>query len=61
MTSKFLQALAKLKPSAPGKVRAERKKSKTTPRGAIAFQADVYRGKSVRTSMDAPRKRVAEH
>lgn len=42
MTSKFMQALAKLKPSSISKVRAELSKSGAAPRGAMAFQVDVY-------------------
>jgi len=42
MTSKFMQALAKLKPSSASKVRAALSKSGEAPRGAMAFQADVY-------------------
>jgi hypothetical protein len=61
MTSKFLQALTKLKPSSPGKVHAERKKSPTSPRGAVAFQADVYRGNGVPAVTNVPRAPVAEH
>lgn len=61
MTTKFLQALAKLKPSSSRQVRVERDKSETTPRGAVAFQADVYRRKRVVTVTPAPRTRVVEH
>lgn len=62
MTSKFLQALAKLKPSSPSEVRAERSnKSETTLHGAVAFQADVYRRKRVGIVANAPIARVVEH
>lgn len=61
MTTKFLQALAKLKPSSSSQVRDERSKSETIPRGAVAFQSDVYRRKRVVTVANAPRTRVAEH
>lgn len=61
MTSKFLQALTKLKPSSTREVRAERNKSNATPRGAVAFQADVYRRKPIVAIAHTPEDRVAEH
>lgn len=61
MTTKFLQALAKLKPSSSSQVRDERNKSETPPRGAVAFQTDVYRRKRGVTVTTTPKTRVVEH
>lgn len=61
MTVKFLQALAKLKPSSPGEVRAEREKSESPRRGAVAFQADVYRRRHRVPMINTSRSRAIEH
>ena len=54
MTSKFMQALAKLKPSSVSKARLELSKSREAPRGAMAFQADVYLPKPDAKVANAP-------
>ncbi len=61
MTSKFLQALAKLKPSSTVEVRAQREKSGATHRGAVAFEADVYRRKRNVAVVKFSRSRITEH
>lgn len=59
MTTKFLRALSKLKPPAPGQARVEQ--TETGPRGAVAYQSDVYRKKRPAVPVDDTKTRVAEH
>lgn len=59
MTTKFLQALGKLKPSSPEQVRSVRSQASSAPRGAVAFSADVHRRKQPASPVVARKNTVA--
>jgi hypothetical protein len=56
MSTKFLQALARMKPASPQQVKAAMMRLRTGPRGVAAYDADLVPSETVRRYAVKPGK-----